>query len=169
MLCEGPHGANVRRAKQNRTDRRSRITLPLFPRPHLAIEDVSQELFVACGVTRKTAGTRHSPFDSTPMAVNSISSGPPHVRCTPMGRTCGEPDETKKNTHLKDITALFREQAKCGARPARRATAGAGGNVIVIACQKPSTNPWVGGRFGFGWRSGTARAIYPRVGPQHVW
>ncbi len=22
-----------------------------------------------------------------------ISSGSPHVRCTPMGRTCGEPDE----------------------------------------------------------------------------
>ena len=28
-----------------------------------------------------------------------------------MGRTCGEPDEIKKNTHPKNITALFREQA----------------------------------------------------------
>ena len=27
-----------------------------------------------------------------------------------MGRTCGEPDEIKKNTHPKNITALFREQ-----------------------------------------------------------
>jgi len=27
-----------------------------------------------------------------------------------MGRTCGEPDEIKKNTHPKNITALFCEQ-----------------------------------------------------------
>ena len=27
-----------------------------------------------------------------------------------MGRTCGEPDEIKKNTHPKNTTALFREQ-----------------------------------------------------------
>ena len=26
-------------------------------------------------------------------------------------RTCGEPDETKKNTHPKNIAALFRDQA----------------------------------------------------------
>ena len=39
-----------------------------------------------------------------PMGVNSISSGPPHV--CPMGRTCGEPDEIKKNTHPKFITAI---------------------------------------------------------------
>ena len=29
-----------------------------------------------------------------------------------MGRTCGEPDEIKKNTHPKMFTALFREQAR---------------------------------------------------------
>jgi len=56
-------------------------------------------------------GTRHEPFNFTPMAVNSISSGSPHVR--PMGRTCGEPDEIKKNTHPKNFTALFREQVMC--------------------------------------------------------
>ena len=27
-----------------------------------------------------------------------------------MGRTCGEPDEIKKNTHPKSTTALFRDQ-----------------------------------------------------------
>ena len=43
---------------------------------------------------------------SPPWGVNSISSGSPRVR--PMGRTCGEPDEIKKNTHPKYITALFR-------------------------------------------------------------
>ena len=46
------------------------------------------------------------------MAVNPISSGSPHVR--PMGRTCGEPDEIKKNTHPKKFTALFREQDVLG-------------------------------------------------------
>ena len=45
---------------------------------------------------------------SPPMGVNSISFGSPHV-CA-MGRTCGEPNEIKKNTHPKYITALFREQ-----------------------------------------------------------
>ena len=59
--------------------------------------------------------TRREPFNSTPMAVNSISSGSPHVH--PMGRTCGEPDEIKKNTHPKNITALFRDQAKPPLRP----------------------------------------------------
>ena len=39
------------------------------------------------------------------MGVNPISSGPPHVH--PTGRTCGEPDEIKKNTHPKYVTALF--------------------------------------------------------------
>ena len=45
---------------------------------------------------------------SPPWRVNSISSGSPHVR--PMGRTCGEPDEIKKNTHPEKFTALFRER-----------------------------------------------------------
>ena len=52
--------------------------------------------------------TRREPFNFTPMGVNPISSGSPHVR--PMRRTCGEPDEIKKNTHPKNFTALFREQ-----------------------------------------------------------
>jgi len=56
----------------------------------------------------QTAWIVPEPFNYTPMAVNSISSGSPHVR--PMGRTCGEPDEIKKDTHPKYITALFRER-----------------------------------------------------------
>ena len=50
-----------------------------------------------------------------PMAVTSISSRSPHVRWTPMGCTCGEPDEIKKNTHPKNVTALFRDQARAPA------------------------------------------------------
>ena len=42
------------------------------------------------------------------MAVNSILSGSPHVRPMWALSTCGEPDEIKKNTHPKYITALFR-------------------------------------------------------------
>jgi len=34
-------------------------------------------------------GPRREPSNSTPMGVNSMSFGSPHVRCTPMGRTCG--------------------------------------------------------------------------------
>ena len=42
-------------------------------------------------------GTRPEPFNFTSMGVNPISSGSPHVR--QMVRTCGEPDEIKKNTY----------------------------------------------------------------------
>ena len=52
------------------------------------------------------------PFNFTPMGVNSISPGSPHVRPMGVHRTCGEPDEIKKNTHPENFTALFREQAR---------------------------------------------------------
>ena len=47
--------------------------------------------------TRATATpcTRREPFDSTPMAVNSISFGSPHERPMGVHRTCGEPNEIK--------------------------------------------------------------------------
>ena len=61
---------------------------------------------------RAGGGTRLGRSISPPMAVNSISSGSPHVRCTPMWAlsTCGEPDEIKKNTHPKWFTARIRDQ-----------------------------------------------------------
>ena len=58
-------------------------------------------------VARTKNRTRREPFNFTPMGVNPVSSGPPHVR--PIGRTCGEPDEIKKNTHPKNITTFFRD------------------------------------------------------------
>ena len=64
---------------------------------------------------RNLTGLGPEPFNFTPMGVNSISSGSPRVR--PMGRTCGEPDEIKKNTHPKNFTALFRVQARDGVKP----------------------------------------------------
>ena len=39
-------------------------------------------------------GLQREPFNFTPMAVN-------------VGRTCGEPDEIKKNAHPKNITPFF--------------------------------------------------------------
>ena len=51
-------------------------------------------------------GTRRDPCSITPMGVNPIPSGSLHVRCTPMGRTCGEPDGTTNCTHPGYITAL---------------------------------------------------------------
>ena len=52
---------------------------------------------------------------SPPWRVNSISSGSPHVR--PMGRTCGEPDEIKKNTRPKNIATLFRDRVLAVGEP----------------------------------------------------
>ena len=59
----------------------------------------------------KSPGVQYVPSRSIPppWGINPISSGSPHVR--PMGRTCGEPDEIKKNTHPKYFTALFRAAA----------------------------------------------------------
>ena len=57
--------------------------------------------------------THLEPFNFTPMAANSISSGSPHVRPTGVHRTWGvrPPDEIKNKTHPKTITASFRNQA----------------------------------------------------------
>ena len=56
-------------------------------------------------------GTLREPFNFTPMGVNPISPGSPHVRPMGVHRTCGGPDEIKKNTHPKNITALFRDRS----------------------------------------------------------
>ena len=66
--------------------------------------------------------TRPGPFNSTPMAANPLSSGSPHVHVRPMGmhRTCGEPDEIKKNTQPVYITALFLRAQAYGSITARR-------------------------------------------------
>ena len=64
--------------------------------------------------------TRHEPFNSTPMGVNPISSGSPHVRPMGVHRTCGVPDEIKKSTHPKDMTALSRDQGRPGPADAQR-------------------------------------------------
>ena len=64
-------------------------------------------------------GTRREPFNSTPMAVNPISSGSPHVRPIGVHRTCGEPDEIKENTHPPEICyrLFFRDQARRSSSP----------------------------------------------------
>ena len=48
------------------------------------------------------------------MGVNSIPPGSPHVHPMWALGTCGEPNEIKKNTHPKNNTALFHEQAHAG-------------------------------------------------------
>ena len=64
------------------------------------------------GLRQVHGGTRPEPFNFTPMGVNSISFGSPHVGPIWALSTCGEPDEIKKNTHPKNTTAPCREQAK---------------------------------------------------------
>ena len=66
-------------------------------------------------------GTRREPFNFTPMGVNPISSGSPHVR--PMGRTCGEPDEIKKIPIRNIYTLFFLSRPPADGRPRRRAGA----------------------------------------------
>ena len=51
-----------------------------------------------------------APLNASPMAVNSIPSGPPHARPVWAPGTCGEPNETKKNTHPKIVTPLLYDQ-----------------------------------------------------------
>ena len=108
-------------AKRNRIDHRSRVILPLFFRDG------------GRGVVRH-GGTPRTPFNSTPMAVNSIPSGSPHVRCTPMWAlsTCGEPGEIKKNSHPKNITALSRDQATFNITGLLNSKAGGAFGVCVL-------------------------------------
>ena len=141
----------MRKANRNRVDRRSRVTLP----PPLPGQVGGQRRARAVhrrgaqGVAGPHHGrTRPEPFNPTPMAVNSISSGPPHVLRAHTGvhRTCGEPDEIKKNTHPKRFTALCRREQDL--------TSIEHGNT---AGWTPSTNPvalhWVSKRevLSFGW------------------
>ena len=50
-------------------------------------------------------GTRRKPFNITPMAVNSISFGPPHVR--PRGRTCDGLKKSRKMPTRKTSPLAF--------------------------------------------------------------
>ena len=74
----------------------------------------------------------------TPTGVDSISSGSPHVRCTPMWAlsTCGEPNGIKKNTHPKNVTALVRARAGTSASPSSR-TSWKGG-----VARSAAARPW---------------------------
>jgi len=54
---------------------------------------------------RSDASEIDVPFNNPCAAVNSISFGSAHV-CF-MGRTCGEPNEIKKNTHPKKLPLFF--------------------------------------------------------------
>ena len=71
-------------------------------------EDEANDLVAAAAFDRETCrlGTRREPFDFTPMGVNPIPSGPPHVRPMWALSTCGEPDEIKENALPENITAL---------------------------------------------------------------
>ena len=53
---------------------------------------------------------------SSPWGVNSISFGSPHVHPIEVHRTCGQPNEIKKNTHPKHIIAF-----SVASRPGRNA------------------------------------------------
>ena len=60
----------------------------------------------------RQGGKLPEPCNSTPMAVNPISPGSPHVRPMGVHRTCGEADEIKKNTHPENVTALYHAEGQ---------------------------------------------------------
>ena len=64
-----------------------------------------------------TQGTRQGPLNSPPpMGFDSISFGSPHVRCTPMGRTCSAPNASKENTQTDAFAALVHALRHDGVR-----------------------------------------------------
>ena len=92
-----PHGgasSYVQRSKRNRTGRNS--------------SEVERPSRAADVTWRGDHGEYvKEPFNSTPIGVNSISFGSPHVH--PMRRTCGEPkshSEIKNNTHPEMLPLL---------------------------------------------------------------
>jgi hypothetical protein len=80
----------------------------------LILKNTSEDWYMTAFGIHEAGGpgsTRREPFNSTPMGVNPIPFGSPHVRPMGVRRTCGEPNEIKKNAHSKCITALSRVQA----------------------------------------------------------
>ena len=66
-------------------------------------------------------GTRHGPFNFTPMGVKSTS--PAHLHARPMGRTrrrVGELAKSRENTHPEHSAALFRGQDGGAVRAVRQ-------------------------------------------------
>ena len=96
-----------------RPSQRHRATiLPRAAKPGRAAACSARPTWGAAASAACRCGTRHEPFNFTPMGVNPISPGSPHVRPTGVHRTCEAPDEIKKNTHPKNITALFRDHGQ---------------------------------------------------------
>ena len=101
----------ARRTRQNPIGRR--LTF-LYRRTQLTSEPKRSNALARYAVSLVCGGciehhVRREPFKSTPMGDQSDFvrlSARTHVR--PMGRTCGEPDEIKKNAHPKYFTAFFR-------------------------------------------------------------
>ena len=87
-------------------------------------------------------------------ALFLISSGSPHVRCTPMGRTCGEPDEIGLTPMGVELNGSGRVR-----HPGRHVT-GDG-----LQRRGETTREHANGQFDFVWLP----ARVPHVGPQHVW
>ena len=116
---------------------------------------------------RTTGGrTHHEPFNFNPMVVNPISSGSPHVRPMGVHRTCGEPDELKRNTHPENCPALLRARHDHANNWPWRGGKGSDFEGGVYASQAVQCHPH-GGQFDFVWLS--ARTMHPHGGPQHVW
>ena len=122
-----PHGVHVRGARRSRIDRRSRLfhrSSPFFP----GDDGDSYYDHVIAGYA-----SRAVQFNLTTTGVNSTSFGSPHVRCTPMGRACGEPNNQEKYPPEKHLALrLFfvsrhgnstRGRMSLGARPRPRPTA----------------------------------------------
>ena len=76
------------------------------------LSGVGEEVIDSFAMLRRHQwGTRPEPFNFTPMGVNSISFGSPHVRRMGVHRTCGRRNQEKyhKKPHPNNVTGL------CGA------------------------------------------------------
>ena len=140
---------HVRGAKRNRVDCRSQVRLPLPCRPtrrrrrrgsagvraRVWVPPSRPRLLSSSRTARTSTGsswpvivtTPCEPFNSTPMAANSISFGSPHVRPTWACRTCGEPNENQERCPPEEYYRSWPEQRAATLRVQHtRANVGAG-------------------------------------------
>ena len=130
-----PHGAYVRGARRNRIDRHGG-----------GIERLGRRTSSSASRNALAAWSRPRAATCFGLVLLLISSGPPRVRCTPMGvhRTCGGPGDIEMTPMAVELNTRIRDADRGGCGP--------GPCVPVLVCKRQEAHLRPAGRWGRGRR-----------------